>query len=247
MPAAPLNPGNDEQNMLLSMLPPDEYALLEQHLEPVEMHLHHLVAEANDRVRHLYFPQQGMMSVVTVMEDGTGIEAATVGREGVAGLPIFLGVETTPARLIVQLRGSAKRIEASRFAAVVEAAPALEKVLRRYTLSLLQQVSQSAACNTLHTVEKRCIRWLLMCHDRAGEDEFLLTQEFLAQMLGVRRAGVTMAASALQKQGLIKYSRGKIRILDRAGLENATCECYAAIRRAEQWLIRTESVAAIAS
>lgn len=237
MPAANPVPAIREQNLLLSMIPAVEYLRLERHLEPVDMVIRQLVADANQPVRYVYFPQRGMLSVVTVMEDGTGIESATVGREGFAGLPVFLGVATTPSRIIVQLRGSAKRIEASHFAAVVREAPVLESVLRRYTLTLLQQISQSAACNTLHTVDKRCSRWLLMCHDRAGEDEFLLTQEFLAQMLGVRRAGVTMAASALQKRGLIRYSRGKINILDRAALERDTCECYASIRRAEQQLI----------
>ena len=237
MPAANPIPASDEQNLLLGRIPAVEYSKLEQHLEPVEMPIRQLVAEANQPVRHVYFPQRGMFSVVTVMKDGTSIEAATVGREGFAGLPIFLGVPITPSRIIVQLRGAAKRIDASHFASVVSEAPVLESVLRRYTLSLLQQISQSAACNTLHTVDKRCSRWLLMCHDRAGEDEFLLTQEFLAQMLGVRRAGVTMAASALQKLGVIRYSRGRIQILDRAGLERQSCECYAAIRSVEQRLI----------
>lgn len=233
MPAAQHIAINAEQNRLLGMIPSEEYERLQPDLEQVDMPLQHVIAEANERVRHVYFPQRGMLSVVTVMKDGSGVEAATVGREGFAGLPVFLGTTTTPARLIVQLRGAARRIEASRFAALVQDSPAFEAVLRRYTLSLLQQVSQSAACNTLHTVDKRCSRWLLMCHDRAGEDEFLLTQEFLAQMLGVRRAGVTMAAGALQRRGFIRYSRGRIRILDRAGLEQFTCECYAAIRRSE--------------
>lgn len=241
MPVANQSTANGEQNWLLRMLPPQEYDRLQPHLEPVDMPLQLVIAEANARVRHVYFPQRGMLSVVTVMSDGSGIEAATVGREGFAGLPIFLGTPTTPARLIVQLRGAAKRVEAARFMSLVQETPVFEGVLRRYTLALLQQVSQSAACNTLHTVEKRCCRWLLMCHDRAGESEFLLTQEFLAQMLGVRRAGVTMAAGALQRQGLIRYTRGRMQILDREGLERTSCECYAAIRRSETTLISLDS------
>ena len=230
---------SDEANQLLKMVPPAEYARLNSALEHIEMPLQHVFVEPDQKPRHVYFPQKGMLSVVTVLRDGNTVEAATVGREGFAGLPVFLGGSTNANRLVVQLRGFAKRVDSQSFLELLPELPTLENILKRYTLARLWQVTQSAACNTLHTVDKRCSRWLLMCHDRAGEDEFLLTQEFLSQMLGVRRAGVTIAAGALQKQNLIRYSRGRIRILDRTALERSACECYAAIRKSENELIAT--------
>ena len=227
----------EEANQLLRLMPTEEYQRLNDELELIEMPLQQVFVEPQQKPRYVYFPQKGMLSVVTVLKDGNTVEAATVGREGFAGLPVFLGGHTNANRLVVQLRGAAKRVDAERFRQLLPELPALDNVLKRYTLARLWQVTQSAACNTLHTVDKRCSRWLLMCHDRAGEDEFLLTQEFLSQMLGVRRAGVTIAAGDLQRKGLIRYSRGRLKILDRPGLEKAACECYAAIRRSENELI----------
>lgn len=228
---------SDEANLLLKLVPPAEYDRLNSALELIDMPLQQVFVEPDQEPRFVYFPQKGMLSVVTVLRDGNTVEAATVGREGFAGLPIFLGGNSNAHRLVVQLRGSAKRVDAKTFLQLLPELPTLDSILKRYTLARLRQVTQTAACNTLHTVDKRCSRWLLMCHDRAGEDEFLLTQEFLSQMLGVRRAGVTIAAGALQKQSLIRYTRGRIRILDRAGLEKSACECYAAIRKSENDLI----------
>jgi CRP-like cAMP-binding protein len=165
------------------------------------------------------------------MADGSAVEVGTVGREGLVGLVIVLGGAASPTVTLCQIPGTARRITAERLAEAVEARPALRRLLLRYAQGYLTQVAQGAACNRLHGIEARCARWLLMTHDRVGgADTFPLKQEFLAVMLGVRRAGVTVAAGALQDAGLIRYRRGSIRVLDRAGLEAASCECYGLVR-----------------
>ena len=159
------------------------------------------------------------------------MEMATIGREGMVGLPIFLEADTMPSRAFGQVPGGALRITAAAFTEEIKRNGPLVRVLNRYTLALFNQVAQTTACNRVHLLEQRCARWLLQTHDRVASDQFLLTQEFLAQMLGVRRSGVSAAAGLLQKAGLIRYARGRITVLDRPGLESAACECYGVIKR----------------
>jgi CRP-like cAMP-binding protein len=165
------------------------------------------------------------------MEDGTVVELATVGNEGMVGLPVFLGGDTMPLKAFVQIPGDAMRMKADVFKDSVNQGSPLHGLLQRYTQALFNQVAQSTACNRVHSIEERCCRWLLMTRDRVESDGFPLTQEFLSQMLGVRRPSVSVVAAILQKAGLIRYSRGRITILDREGLEAAACECYAIIKQ----------------
>ena len=178
-----------------------------------------------DALTHVYFPLSGIISILSMAGDAS-IEIATVGSEGVVGLGAFLGDASMPWRVIVQVPGEALRVEVEHLQREIERNGTLRLMLGRYTQALLVQVAQSAACNRLHPVDERCARWLLASHDRVDAETFPVTQEFLAQMLGVRRASVTVAAGVLQKAGMIRYSRGKVRILDRAALEAAACECY---------------------
>ena len=219
-----------ERNRLLQMLPATEYERLLSQTETVCLPVKTVLYEAGEPITHVYFPQSGVISLVNVMSDGGVVEVGTVGNEGMAGLPVFLGAASSPTKAFSQVEGSAKRIEAPAFRHAIDEREELRTVLQRYTQALMSQMAQSVACNRLHTVEERLARWLLMTHDRAGTDQLALTQEFLSDMLGVRRAGVTVAAGALQKAGLISYRRGKITVLDRLGLEEASCECYRIVK-----------------
>ena len=194
------------------------------------LHIRDSVYEPNQPIEHVYFPVQGVISLVKVMADGTSIETATVGKEGCVGLPLFLGTDRTPFKAFCQIPGAAFRLKADRFREEVGQGRALHDLLLRYTLAILTQIAQSAACNRLHSMKQRCARWLLLCHDRMRTDEFLLTHEFLSEMLGVRRASVTVAAGHLQEEGLIRYNRGRVTVVDRQGLETAACECYRIIQ-----------------
>lgn len=164
------------------------------------------------------------------MEGGALIEVATVGNEGMVGIPLFLGAEVTPGTSFSQVPGDALRMPADAFRKAIANDGPFTKILHRYTQALMVQISQGTACNRAHSLEERCARWLLLCHDRVGADEFMLTQEFLSQMLGVRRASVNLVAATFQEAGFIEYRRGRIRILNRRGLESASCQCYAVIR-----------------
>jgi CRP-like cAMP-binding protein len=186
---------------------------------------------------HVYFPETGVASIVTVLADGTETEVATVGSEGMVGLPAFWGVEAVSTRAFWQLAGATWRLPVQALRDEKRRGDSLEGVLGRYAQAFLTQVAQSATCNARHTVAQRCSRWLLLTHDRVDGDAFDLKHEFLAQMLGVRRAGVTEAAGALQKAGLIRYGPGRLTILDRAGLEAAACECYGLVRREYERLL----------
>jgi len=219
------------ENRLLASLPRDDFERLAPHLKPVELRLRETLHHPHEPIRYVYFPNKGsIISIVALSEDGTTIEIGGVGHEGVAGISIFMGVESTPNQAIVQLSGGGMRISADVLQVEFNRGGALQRGLLRYMHALFTQVSQTAVCNRLHTVEERLIRWLLMSHDRAGRDDLHLTQEFIAQMLGTRRAGVTIAAGTLQQAGLITYRRGQIRILDRESLENSACECYRVVK-----------------
>ena len=201
------------------------------YLEELDVPLRQEIFSADGPIEHVYFPLSCVISVHTRMQDGVAVEIVAIGREGMVGLPIFLGGGQTPAIAFCQIAGRALRIGAAAFRAAVAVNPALNTVLLRYTQALLTQVSQSAACNRVHPVAERCARWLLSTHDSVDGQSFELKQEFLAEMLGVRRPRVSIAAGILQRAGLIRYSRGRVQVIDRAGLERAACECYGVISR----------------
>lgn len=219
------------ENVLLAHLPGAELQRLRTQLEPVALKFRALLYEPGDALRHVYFPLSGAVSMLGIMADGQGIELATMGCEGLIGLHALLGAFITPFRFLVQVPGDALRMDARVLQAESQRPGPLQQVLCRYANAFLIQLAQAATCNGLHTVRQRCCRWLLMTHDRAGRDSFPLTQEFLSQMLGVRRASVADVARMLQRDGLIQYHRGTIVILDRAGLEKASCECYGLVQR----------------
>jgi CRP-like cAMP-binding protein len=219
------------KNHLLASLSQRDFGKLEPYLEPYPFKIRDPLHEPGRPVSHVYFPLSGIASLVTTMEDGATVEAATVGNEGMIGLPMFLETGTASIEAFVQIPGDALRMKASAFRTLIQGGGALADVIQRYTQVLLRLIAQSAACNRLHSLAQRCARWLLMSHDRVDGDSFLLTQEFLSQMLGVRRATVTIAAGELRRAGLIRYRQGRIEIVDRRGLENVTCECYPVIRR----------------
>jgi CRP-like cAMP-binding protein len=227
-PAARLDA--EGRNLLLDSLPVDELHRLRSRLERVELPLGMVIYEADAPITHVYFPLSGIVSMVSTMREGT-VEVGTVGCEGMAGIPVVLHATSMPTRAFVQVAGEAMRISAEDLRTAMQDLPVLERVLARYALALFDQAAQSAACNRLHTLEERCARWLLMTHDRVGSDVLPLKQTFLAEMLGVHRPAVTVAAGTLQRAGMISYTRGKVRIVDREALERASCDCYAITRR----------------
>jgi len=220
------------RNRLLSLLPAAELERIHQHAEEVEIPFRQSLYEADRAIKYAYFPHAGVFSMVQEpdAQGGIAVELATIGNEGMVGLQLVLGGETMPSTCFCQVSGQAARIEAAQFRKLLQSCPHLLPLLLRYVQAVLSQIAQSAACNRTHPIEQRCARWLLMTHDRVGENHFLLTQEFLAQMLGVRRPSVSVAASMLQKAGLIRYARGLVVISDRDGLEAASCSCYQVIR-----------------
>lgn len=220
----------EPRNRLLAALSADEWERLRPSLQLVRMELREVVFEPNQTIRHVWFPEDAMVSIVGLMEDGSAIETGTVGNEGMVGVPVYLGAMQMAAQAFVQVPGSGWRMPAGALREEVRRDGALARLLGRYTQALFTLVAQSSACNRKHPVEQRCARWLLMTHDRVDDDTFELTQHFLSQMLGVRRATVTEAAGELQGAGLIEYTRGRITVLDRAGLEAAACACYGIIR-----------------
>lgn len=217
-------------NRLLAALPKKEYQRLLPELKQVAMPLTQVLYEPGARIRHVYFPNDSIVSLLAEVADRSTLEVGLVGNEGMAGISVFMGVGTSPYRAIVQGAGTAMRMKASVLRKESDGAGSLHRLLRLYAHLLLTQVSRSAACNRFHVVEARFARWLLMTGDRLGSDEFLLTQDFISNMLGVRREGVSKAASLLQANALINYSRGRIKILDRPGLEAVSCDCYGIIK-----------------
>jgi CRP-like cAMP-binding protein len=200
-------------------------------LEHCEGQLKDVLFEQDEPIRHVAFPTTAVCSIVTVLGQGGPIELATIGKEGMVGVPVFLGASSTNARGFIQVAGDYLRLPTRAFRQAIDNGGPLHGLVQRYSQALFTQIAQNVACNRAHPVDRRCARWLLQTADRVGKDEFPLTQEFLGQMLGVRRATVNAAARALQEAGLITYRRGRITIEDRAGLEAASCECYAIIFR----------------
>jgi len=225
------DPGERQQsNMLLDALPPEDLARLAPALERVPLPLGKDIYEANVPITEVYFPTSGIVSMVSSMAEGT-VEVGTVGREGMTGIALVLHGESMPTRAFVQVEGSALCIGTEALHRALGESPVLTRLLLRYALALFDQAAQSAACNRLHSLESRCAKWLLMTHDRVEQDVLPLKQKFLAEMLGVHRPAVTVAAGALQHAGIIQYTRGKLRIIDRRALERASCDCYETTRR----------------
>ena len=219
------------KNHLLAALPHKEYKRLLPHLELVSLGAKEVLHEPYQPIQYVYFPENGLITNVVFTEDGACAEVGVIGREGMTGICVFMGSSTAPFKAVVQIPGEAMRMEAAVFQAEARRNLPWADLLLRYSQAVLCMVSQSAACNLLHSVEKRCCRWLLMTHDRMDSDEFPLTHETLGLMLGVHRQSITGVARSLSRRGLIHYRWGKVTILDRHGLEAAACECYQLIRQ----------------
>jgi CRP-like cAMP-binding protein len=219
------------QNHLLAVLPEAEWARVASHLAFVDLPLGQVVYESGDRLQHVYFPTTSIISLLYVMEDGASAEIAIVGNEGLVGIALFMGGETTPSRAVVQSAGHAYRLEARLLKEEFNRAGPVQRLLLRYTQALITQMAQTAVCNRHHSIDQQLCRWLLLSIDRLPSNELKMTQELIANMLGVRRSGVTEAALKLQDAGLIRYSHGHIEVLDRAGLEQRVCECYSVVKR----------------
>ena len=226
------------QNHLIQRLPRTERLRLLALCEPVHLVLADVLCEPGTPVRHVYFPTDSFISLVSMIDGSPGVEVGMVGREGMLGAELALGVATAPLHALVQGPGAAWRIGVADFRRELAASPALQQGLHRYLYVLMAQLATSAACLRFHLIGPRLARWLLMTQDRAHSDSFQVTQEFLAYMLGVRRVGVTVAAGTLQRSGLIDYHRGDFTVLDRKGLERAACGCYAAGRKSHAALFR---------
>lgn len=221
---------NPNQNHLLAALPPAEFERLAQYLELVALPLGEVLYEPGGQLLHAYFPTSAIVSLHYVMETGASAETAGVGNEGMVGISLFMGGDTTPSSAVVQTAGNAYRLETSRLMQEFERAGLLQRLLLRYTQALITQMTQTAACNRHHSVAQQLCRWLLLTLDRLPSNELVITHELVASMLGVRREGVTEAAGKLQNSGFIRYRRGHITVLDRAGLETRVCECYAVVK-----------------
>jgi len=230
-------PRRRDRNHILAALAPSDYRRIETKLEAAPFRQRQPIHEPDGPISHVYFPRSGVASIVTRMSEGGTVEVATIGNEGMIGLSAYLGNGRSSMEVFVQIPGEAVRMTSGTFRQEIRTSAGLRDAIRRYTQAFLVQIGQSAACNRVHPIGERCARWLLMSHDRVPGDEFSLTQEFLAEMLGVRRASVTDAAGRLKRRGLIEYRRGRIRILDRRGLEKAACECYRLIRSEHEQLV----------
>ncbi|MFL9909784.1 Crp/Fnr family transcriptional regulator [Paraburkholderia sp. RL17-337-BIB-A] len=220
-----------KDNHLLSVLPKAEWERIAPHLVELDMPLGEVVYESGDRLDYVYFPTTAIVSLLYVMEDGASAEIAIVGNEGLIGIALFMGGETTPSRAVVQSAGLAYRLGAHILKEEFHRAGPVQRLLLRYTQALITQMAQTAVCNRHHSIDQQLCRWLLLSVDRLPSNELRMTQELIANMLGVRRSGVTEAAMKLQDAGLIRYSYGHIEVIDRPGLEARVCECYGVVRR----------------
>lgn len=218
-----------EQNQLLLALPRADYKELQKDLQDVTLPHGRVLFDARKRITHVYFPQRCVISLVAPIEGEKGVEVAIVGNEGMAGLGVFLGVDTASIQAVIQIPDAAKRLTVAAFRRALARGTAMRRLMLRYSDAMLSQLAQCSACNQRHRVVQRCARWFLMTHDRVGDDQFLLTQEFLGQMLDVERPTVSRAARQLQAAGAIRYSRGRVTVTNRASLEGAACSCYRVI------------------
>jgi CRP-like cAMP-binding protein len=220
------------QNRILANLPQSAYRRISPHLEKVDLPSGKIIYDIDQPIDYVYFPSGAMISLVTLMEDGKIVEVGLVGRDGMSGIAALMGQKTSADRAIVQIPDGAVRARIEVIKEEFDRGGSLQSSLLSYTYALMRQVSQTAACNATHTAEERLSRWLLMCHDRVQSDELNLTQEFIAEMLATRRATVNVSATNLQSAGLIRYNRGRIKIIDRQGLVDFSCECYEALNKA---------------
>jgi CRP-like cAMP-binding protein len=228
--------GNQIYNEILLGLPAKERELLLPKLEFVRLKTHHVLHEPGDTLKSAYFPNSGLVSILSVFPDGKSVEVGLVGKEGFIGLPLVAGFRTAPTRAIAQIEGSSFRVDGETLIGVLRQCPKLERHLQQFAQIMAMQVTQIAACNRLHEVNERLARWLLMSADRIGSNSVPLTQELIAQMLGTRRSSVTVASGMLQKAGLIAHTRGDVKITDRRKLEQAACECYAImVHQVKEW------------
>ncbi len=225
------SPHSSNQNHLLAALPAADFKRIAAHLELVAMPLGEYLYEPGEQLRHAYFPTTAIVSLHYVTESGASAETAGVGNEGVVGIALFMGGDTTPSSAVVQTAGHAYRLESHLLKQEFNRAELMQRLLLRYTQALMTQMSQTAVCNRHHSVEQRLCRWLLLTLDRAPFQELIITQEQIASILGVRREGITEAAGGLQRAGIIHYRRGHITVLDRSGLEASTCECYGVVKK----------------
>jgi CRP-like cAMP-binding protein len=224
-------PRGPNQNHLLAALPATEFERLSPHLEPVPLPLGEMLYEPGGKLQHAYFPTTAIVSLHYVMESGASAETAGVGNEGVVGISLFMGGDTTPSSAVVQTAGHAYRLEARLLKEEFDRGGLMQHLMLRYTQALITQMAQTAACNRHHSVEQQLCRWLLLTLDRMPTNELVMTQELVASMLGVRREGITEAAGKLQHAGFISYRRGHITVLERSGLETRVCECYAVVKK----------------
>jgi CRP-like cAMP-binding protein len=232
------SPQSPKQNHLLAVLPVNAFERLAPHLQLVSMPLGEVLYESGGRLQHVYFPTTSIVSLLYVMQDGDSAEIAVVGNEGILGIALFMGGETTPSRAVVQSAGHGYRLKAEVLKEEFRRGETVMRLLLRYTQALITQMAQTAVCNRHHSVEQQLCRWLLLSLDRLSSNELTMTQELIANMLGVRREGVTEAAGKLQRAGVIRYSRGRITVLDRERLEQEACECYAVVKKEFDRLLR---------
>ncbi len=239
--AAVKSTSNPRQNHLLAALPESDYERIAPGLEPVSLSLGEVLYESGGKMRHVYFPTNSIVSLLYVMENGSSAEIAVVGNDGLVGISLFMGGETTPSRAVVQSKGECYRLKAALLKDEFNRYGPTMHLLLRYTLALITQMTQTAVCNRHHSLDQQLCRWLLLSLDRLQSSELTMTQELMANMLGVRREGVTEAAGKLQADGLIQYSRGRIKVLDRPRLEARVCECYDVVRRETARLLPDDS------
>ncbi|HAC64457.1 MAG TPA: Crp/Fnr family transcriptional regulator [Cyanothece sp. UBA12306] len=218
-------------NQLLASLPDGDYEKIKPHLEQVSLDRGQLLYQENEPIKQIYFPEQGLIALMSVMEDNSVMEIGLIGHEGVVGYPVFLGGQSSPQRAVVQIAGNALALPTEIVKDLLQEGGEIRNKLLIHTQALLTQISQTAICNRHHTIEQRLPRWLLSVQDCLNQDKFYLTHEMIANILGIRRAGVTVAAGVLQKAGMIRYRRGWITIIDREGLESLSCECYQIVKR----------------
>ena len=235
MPVTP----TPQQNNLLAALSPDVQDRIFPYLEPLQLRLGTVLYESGDAERHVYFPTDSIVSLLYVMEDGAAAEIAVVGNEGIVGVAVFMGGESTPTRALIQSAGYAFRLNGQRLKDEFNRHGEMLQLMLRYTQALITQMAQTAVCNRHHSIDQQLCRWLLLSLDRLSTNRLTMTQQLIANMLGVRREGVTEAAGRLQRKGVIEYHRGRITVLDRAALEQLSCECYAVVKKETDRLLRT--------
>jgi CRP-like cAMP-binding protein len=230
VPGATASVHRQGESRILALLSKSERERILKRCDRVAMEAKQPLFKSNSAIPHVYFPLSGMASMVLTTQSGVTVEVGTIGNEGMVGMPVYFGAKSSPTEGVWQVSGESLRMTAKAFSQELEKGGDLRFVLQRFSQALLNQISQSVLCNHLHPIEQRLSRWLLMTHDRAGKDEFSLTQQFIAQMLAVRRPSVTVAAGILQKAGLIRYSRGNLTVVDRQRLEASSCECYQVVK-----------------